>query len=254
MKRLLLLIALAAASAGSVACSTSTEEPSTADDDLTSAFTGTYVIDSRPFGEYYASRITFDAGKKYEAEITKSSGETQLIAGTYEILPARPNNPQSPVMSDKPTLILGDVSFEYDKLPDGGLRLYHSARHVSFTMKRDPSYRPAPTNAKTISCTGNAVDAKITLDQAQNRRGTLKITRKADADRHDPPSATVAITQTEGGGVPDYLYWEGSSGEQDYYVNMKKAELAKTSGAISVNLRWAEGGQEFDIGGTCKIE
>ncbi|MDF2696730.1 MAG: hypothetical protein K0S65_5113, partial [Labilithrix sp.] len=132
--------------------------------------------------------------------------------------------------------------------------LYHSARQVSFTMKRDPSYRPAPTNTKTIACAGNTVDAMLTLDQAQNRRGTLKITRKAAADPHDPPSTSVSVTQTEGGGVPGYVYFEGSNGEQDFYVNMKKDDFERGSGNVGLNLMWAEGGQEWSVGVTCKYE
>lgn len=133
-----------------------------AEDDLTSGVAaGTYVVDARPFGSLYASRLTFSAGRHFEAEIMSSSGVTSLLAGTYDVLPARPNNPQSPVKSDKPTLMLRSdsgapaPSFEFDALPGGGLRLHYSARQVSFTMKKDPSWRPQPTSTKVLTCTGN---------------------------------------------------------------------------------------------------
>ncbi len=200
------------------------------------------------------------AGKKYEAEIVSSRGETTLLAGSYDVQPARANNPQSPVKSDKPTLYLtsdtgaAPQAFEFDKLADSGLKLYHSARSASFAMRKDPTWKPAPTDAKSISCTGPTVNAVITIDQAQGRRGSLKLTRKASADRHDPPSVTVPVTQTEGGGVPEYIYFEGSKGEQDYYVNMIKKDFERGSGEVKLFLRWAEGGQEFSIGATCAFK
>jgi len=264
MKLPSLLCCAAALALLTAACSGSTADvPAVADQDqdLTSALgTGTYLVDSKPFFDYYASRITLSAGKKFEAEIVSSRGDTTLLAGSYDILPARANNPQSPVKSDKPTLYLTSDSgaapqaFEFDKLPDGSLKLYHSARHVSFSMKKDPNWKPEATNGKTITCTGPAVNAVVTIDQAQGRRGTLKLTRKAAADDHDPPSATVAITQTEGGGVPGYIYFEGSKGEQDYYVNIIKKDFERGSGAVEMHLMWAEGGQEFSIGSTCAFK
>lgn len=251
---------------GVVGCAGETQDPSQAgadegassEQDATAGLAlGTYAIESRPwFGGYYATRITLKAGKKFEAEIS-SSGRTTLIAGGYTILPARPNNPQSPVRSDKPTLYMTPDSneapavFEFDKLENGQVKLYHSARSVSFTMKLDPTFQPAPTNSKVIECKGAQVDALITLDQAQNRRGTLKLTRKAGADRHDPPSASVAITQVRGSEVPSYIYFEGSSGEQDYYVNIIKADFERGRGSVTAHLQWAEGGQQWSIGGTC---
>jgi hypothetical protein len=241
-----------------VACSGTEGGGVVSEDDLTSGVaTGTYLVESTPWSGYYASRLTLSAGKKYEAEMVSSSGEKSLIAGSYDILSARPNNPQSHVASDKPTLYLSqdsggaNVSFEYDKLPDGRLKLYHSARGVSFTVKKDPSWQPQPTNTKVIACTGPAVDAKLTLDQAQNQRGTLTITRKPSADRHDPPSATVSMIKVAGSQVPGYVYFEGSKGEQDYYVNMNEADFKRGTGSVTLHLNWAEGGQEFGVGTTC---
>ena len=258
---LLSIVALALASIGPVAaCGHASSDGNTAvgDDNLTSGIEpGTYVVESRPFGSTYASRITIAAGKKFEAEIVSSSGDTSVLAGSYQILAAQPNNPQSPVLSDKPTLVLesdsGDASidFELDKLPGGELRLYESARQVSFTVKMDPRWRPQPTNSKVIACTGNTVNATLTLDQAQNRRGTLAITRKSAAGRDDPPSATLPVTQTEGGGVPGYVYFEGSKGEQDYYFNMHEDDLQRGSGSVAANLTWAQGGEEWSVGVSC---
>ena len=239
-------------------CAGSTSDPVVGEDDLTSGIAdGTYVVDSRPFGSYYVERITFAAGKKFEADMVSDRGDKSVLAGSYDILPARPNNPQSPVQSDKPTLALNSDSggagiyLEYDKLPGGVLKLYHSARHVSFTVKLDPTWKPQATSTKTIACTGNSVDAKLTLDSAQNRRGTLSITRKSAADRHDPPTVTVPVTKTAGSEVPGYTYFEGSKGGQDFYVNMITSDFERGSGAVTLHLTWAEGGQEWSVGVTC---
>jgi hypothetical protein len=243
------------------ACASPTDDPAVAEADLTSIGTGTYVVDARPSpGNHYVQRITFGANKSYEADIVKSSGTTQLVAGTFQILPAQPNDPQSPVQTDKPTLVLkddsgnGPVSFEFDRSANGALRLYGPARHFSFTMRQDPSYRPAPTSTKVITCTGGTVDAKLTLDRAQNRRGTLSITRKEPADRHDPPTSTVNMTKNEDGPTREYVYFEGSNGEQDFYVNVKKPDFERGTGAVTLNLRWAEGGQEWSVGVSCRWE
>lgn len=254
------LVALALA-AGCAASSSDDQAPASSDQDLTGTLgLGTYTIASRPwFADGYATRITLSSGKKFEAEVY-ANGETTLVAGSYTILPARPNNPDSPVQSDKPTLYMtpdnndGPLTFEFDKLSNGEVKFYYHVRTESFTMKLDPSYQPPHTDSKTIECTGNQVDATITLDQAQGRRGTLKLKRKAGADDNDPPSASVSITKVAGSEVPGYVYFEGSSGEQDYYVNMIERDLNRGSGNVEAHLMWAQGGEEWSIGGTCKFK
>jgi hypothetical protein len=243
----------------SAACSHATDATSASSDDALTATmgVGTYVNADTPFDATYVTRITFASGQKYEADIVTSSGDRQLLAGSYVILQAHANNPDSPVPSDKATLVLESdsgaaaLSFEFDRLSGGSLRFYARARQVTFTMNKDPSFQPAPTNRKVIACTGNAVDTKLTLDQAQGRRGTLVLVRKASADRHDPPSVTVTMTMNQSPEVPEYVYFEGTHGDQDYYVNMKKDDFERGHGPVEANLRWAEGGQEFDIGGSC---
>ena len=257
--RLLCAGVLAAASLATAACSHKADgDAASSDSDLTGTMgVGTYVVGTPPFGATYVARLTFAAGQRFEADVVSSSGETSLLAGGYVVLPAHPNDPHSPVLSDKRTLVLSPdsgaapLSFEFDKLAGGALELYASARQVSFTMTKDPSWQPAPTNRKVIACTGNAVDSKLTLDQAQNRRGTLEITRKPSADRHDPPTVTVAMTKNEDPEVPGYVYFEGHHGEQDFYANMKQNDFERGSGSLQVNLRWAEGGEEWSIGATC---
>lgn len=257
--RLLSAGVLAAATLSAAACNSKTDgNAASSDSDLTGTMgVGTYVVDAPPLGVTYVSRLTFSAGQHFEADVVASSGETSLLAGSYVVLAAHANDPQSPVPSDKRTLVLsGDsgaapLSFEFDKLAGGALELYAAGRQVSFTMTKDASWQPAATNSKVIACTGNAVDTKLTLDRAQNRRGTLEITRKPSAGRDDPPTVTVAMTQDGDPEVPGYVYFEGHRGEQDYYANMKQNDLERGSGSLQVNLRWAQGGEEWSIGATC---
>src|SRR4051812_18483219 len=166
MKRLHRVVCLAALVVAPLvaACGGHEEEVGASTDDFTSSIAvGTYLTQSPPFDGTFASRITFAAGQKYEADIVTARGDKVLLAGGYEILR----------MSDKPTLVLtsdsgaADVSFDFDRLANGSLRLFTSARQGSFTMTRDPSFQPAPTDRKVIVCTGNTVDAKLTIDQAQ---------------------------------------------------------------------------------------
>lgn len=257
--RLVCLAALVAAPLATACSHHSGDDGSgVSDSDLTGTMgVGTYVVQTPPFGSTYPSRLTFAAGKKFEAEIVSGAGDTSLLAGSYVILPAHPNDPQSPIATDKPTLVLSSdsgeapLSFEVDKLPGGALQLYASARQVSFVMTKDPSWHPAPTNQKVIVCTGNAVDTRLTLDQAQNRRGTLQLTRKPSAGHGDPPSSvTVTVTQTEPED-PAYVYFEGTHGEQDYYANIKQDDFERGHGSVEMNLRWAQGGEEWSIGATC---
>lgn len=242
----------------SIACSHTEDTAALSEDALTSTMgIGTFVVRTPPFGTTYPARITFAAGQKYEADIVSGSGTRSLLAGSYVILPARPNDPHSPVPSDKPTLVLssdsggGSLSFEFDTLPGGAFQLFASARQVRFTLTSDPSFQPTPANRKVIACTGNAVDAKLTIDQAQNRRGTLQITRKPAADRHDPPSVTVTVTENTDEGLPERVFFRGQSGQQEYFVNMMRTDFERGSGNVPLNMNWAQDGQEFGVGVSC---
>src|ERR1700681_3400018 len=97
VNRLLCLSALIVAPL-STACSHSVESTSASSDDaLTGTMgVGTYVTGDTPFDTTYVTRITFASGQKYEADIVTSSGDRQLLAGSYVILQAHANNPDSP--------------------------------------------------------------------------------------------------------------------------------------------------------------
>ncbi len=248
--------------AGSLAgCAAESTDPTLEDSSeeaLTGVTAGTYVVDRKPFGTFYVERLTLLAGKKFEADYVSSRGARTTIAGKYILFPARPNNPDSPVKSDKPWIALESdtgpaPNFEIDRLEGGGLRLYHSARQESFTMKKDPSFKPVPTVTKTLQCTGPRVDARLTLDKSENRRGTLKITRKAGATDDDPKSATIGVSITLDEATRDWVHYEGTNGEQDFFFGIVKADLDRATGAAKVNLSWAEFGQEFRVNVDCSF-
>lgn len=252
-----LALGLASFAAGCQADEVSTDAAGAAatESDLTSFAAGTFVVDSKPYGNFYIARITFAAGKTYEADVVSSDGKTSISKGTYDTIAARPNNPSSPVKSDKPVLFLrggygSPPSLEFDKLSDGGIKFYYAARQTSFTMKKDPSWKPAPTNVKAIACTGERVTAEVRLDQAQNRAGTLTIKRKSGATSKDPPAVTdLPITET--GSDRERTRFEGSKGDNDYFINIKAADFARGTGTPELYLRWATDGQEFSVSVSC---
>ena len=55
----------------------------------------------------------------------------------------------------------------------------------------------------------------------------------------------------ENGEVPEYVYFEGSHGGQDFYVNMIKTDYERGHGSVELNMHWAEGGQEWSVGARC---
>ena len=107
-------------------------------------------------------------------------------------------------------------------------------------------------NAKIIACTGPAVDAKLTLDRT-DKRGSLTITRKPSADRHDPPNVTVTMDKVAGSQVPGWVYFETPDDgvTTEVYLNMHEDDFARGSGSVAATLQWAENGEQFDVGATC---
>jgi hypothetical protein len=253
------LLTLLAVALGGCTGSAEEEKSGTSDDALTGLGTGTFVVEKKPTGSAYLERLTLSAGKKFEADYVSGRGGKTTIGGSYTIFPARANNPDSPVASDKPWIALESdtgpaPNFELDIAPDGGLRLYSSARQQSFTMKKDAAYVPPPTTTKTLNCTGPTIEAKLTLDRAQNRRGTLQIKRKSGATDRDPRAATMGSSIRLDDYPRDWLSYESSNDGQDFYFGIPKAELERGTGPAQVNLQWAEFGQQFGIAVDCTFE
>lgn len=210
---------------------------------------GTYVLDGKPTSGLTIERLTILAGDKYQADLAVSGRDSRYSAGRIEWFAARANNPQSPVASDKPWFVLAadfgdDPSFEFDKLPSGGLKLYSRARQVSFEMKKDASWREPQTVTKTIVCTGPDANAELVLDEAQNRAGTLKLVGKRGV-----PSATVHmfLTPASDTGSPDWVRYEGAKGERDFSFGIEKVDFDRSRGGVRVSAKYAEDGQEKGI-------
>ena len=250
----LLLVALATSVVACGGASSSTEE--TSDDALreTTLPLGTYVVDGKPSASLYLARLTLISATDYEADLMQD-GATRFSRGKYTLFAAQPNDPRSPVSTDKPWIALQADSgpspnFEFDRLAGGGLTMYASARHQTFAMKKDPSWRAPATSAKTITCTGSSASAKLVLDVAENRGGTLDLKGTDDGSRHPVPTATVSMTlvpvrQT---GAPDWVRYEGTRGQQDFSFGIKKGDFDRGAGEVYVSANFAEGGQAFDIG------
>lgn len=229
---------------------------SASEEALTGLGTGTYVVDRAPYGTFYVERLTLSRGKRFEADYVTSRGGRTTIGGTYDVFPARPNNPNSPVRSDKPWIALRSdtgpaPSFEIDFLPGGGLKLYHSARYESFTMKNAPGYEPPATTTKTLDCTGPNVNAKLTLDRAQNRRGTLEIRRRAAADDSDPQGGKMNVSIVPDEVSRDWIRFEGTRDDQDFYLGIKKVDFDRATGTAQTNFMWAQYGQQWGLNVTC---
>ncbi len=99
---------------------------------------------------------------------------------------------------------------------------------------RPTSAAPRATDARVIECKGRRFDATLTMDEAQRRRGTMKIVRHAEADASDPPNASFSIAYTGDTGVDDYMGYEGFDRQNNgYEFALKKSDMEKTSGSIA---------------------
>lgn len=237
----------------------SSYETETSNDELNDSAlpTGTYVVDGKANLEVYVARLTLLSSRRYEADLVQG-GETRLSRGTYSLFDARPNDPQSPVRTDKPWIALEaengpSPNFEFDRLPNGGLKMYGPARHGSFMMMKDDNWRAPPAaGAKTISCTGNIASAKFVVDGADSRAATFDLIGEPESSssRHPVPTATVSMTlvPVRETGVPDWVRYEGSRGGKDFSFGIKKDGFDRGTGTVQVSANWAEDGQQFDIG------
>lgn len=246
------MMALVGSSLG--ACGGGTDSPeATSDDELRveALPLGTYVLEGKPSASRYLARLTLLSNDKYEADIVVEGDSPRFSRGSYKLFAARANNPDSPVRTDKPWIALYAESgpgpnFEYDRLPDGGLAMFAAARQQTFSMKKDPNWRPAATVTKTISCTGTRASAKLVLDAAQNRGGTLELKGKR-GERTPTATVPVLLTPASETGSRDWVRYEGSKGDQDFSFGMKKDDFDRGTGEVEVSANWAEGGQQFGV-------
>lgn len=216
---------------------------------------GRYVAVGRPTLPMYLARLTLKDGGKYEADLVQS-GTSRLSRGSYVLFPAEPNDPHSPVKTDKPWIALQaesgpSPSFEFDRAADGGLTMYVGARRDSFTMKVDSSPQTTPTGTgKTITCTGPIASATLAIERGDTRAATLALVGKDEDARHPVPTATVSmlLVPARETGVPDWVRYEGRAAGRDYSFRIKKDGFDRGAGAVRVAASFAEDGQEHDIG------
>ena len=86
----------------------------------------------------------------------------------------------------------------------------------------------------------------------------MKITRKAGADRMDPPTGSFTVAYNGDTGVDDYMGYEGTDSKNNSYdFALKKSDLAKTSGKIATvgvnfDLEFSPGGVHTTLDCTIK--
>lgn len=222
-------------------------DPAASESDLTSLPVGHYAIAREPSSGSYVSELTISAGKKVELEwvhvtttsepwffnpwirVPVSKKEKLVLTGSFSIFAGDPGE----------TLISFDVTdrgvdhliYSLEKTTDGiALQAIGGPR---FEMKKAAASTRA-TDTRILDCKGRRWDAVITLDEAQRRRGTMKVTRRADAERNDPPNGSFEVSYSGDTGVDDYMRYEGADRQGNGYdFALRKSDLEKTSGPIS---------------------
>jgi hypothetical protein len=103
---------------------------------------------------------------------------------------------------------------------------------AAFTLKKTNA-APEPTDARVITCKGDAIDAVITLDQAQRRRGHIAFKQHPNAGAN-LPSGETPVVYTGSTGISDYMRFEGKDAQRnEYEFALRKSDVAKTHGPIS---------------------
>ena len=103
--------------------------------------------------------------------------------------------------------------------------------------------RPAPAPEKKLTCTGSQADFTLSLTEGNNQGGSFHVKSKTSG----LPTATahVLLVPVSDHGMPEYVKFEGSSGDYDFYLSIKKADYDRRSGDILVYFHYATGGQQW---------
>jgi len=244
------------------------EEVAASEDALTSLpGSGTYAIRSKPSSGSYVNSLTLSANKKFEIEwVRRTTTMEPWVFNPFVLVP---------VTREEAVVLRGQwftfegfdnkpmVSFDITDGTDDGANytfemLTSSASDTIklgtvdgrvFELKKSSSTTPAPTDKRVLTCDGMKIKAVITLDEAQRRRGKIKITRKAGADHLSPPEKTTTVVYTGNTGVDDYMRYEGEDDAGNGYdFALKKSDLQKTEGpTANVGLGYAP--NDFLAGG-----
>jgi len=243
---LLLLLVAALAASG---CAPTAEDDSVAEgsDALTALPTGTFAIADLPLSGSYVARLTLQAGKKFEMEYVRRTSTTEpWVLNPWVPVPV--THEERLVLRGTWFTYAGDhgstmVSFDVTD-GDGGSYVFEVAKApgaLKLTTIDDRTFElrvssaaPEPTDKRVIRCDALTIKAVITLDEAQRRRGTLRIERKAAATASSPPERTTPVVYTGGTGVDDYMSYEGHDSDGNgYEFALRESDLEKTSGPIA---------------------
>jgi hypothetical protein len=249
---------------------------SAAASELTSVPTGTFAIEREPSDGSYISKLTLSSGKKFELEYVRvtTTYETSLFS---PFIPLPTRHEEKVVSTGKYSVFAGEpgetlISFDIEGTTTNDDHMIFSIKSTAttltlaaigedaFTLEKTNGGAPEPTDARVLTCDDGSFTAVITLDEAQRRRGHMKITRKAGADRMDPPNGDVPVVYTGNTGVDDYMAYEGrDSHGNTYSFALKASDLQKTSGKTAeVGLGYGPddillGGGEIHHGLACTI-
>ncbi|MBX3187427.1 MAG: hypothetical protein KF819_10450 [Labilithrix sp.] len=223
-------------------------DPVASESALTSLPVGRYAVADEPRSGTYVSELTIAAGKRVELEwvrvrttyepwffnpwVRVPVTKTQRLAltGTYSVFPG--SSGETLVSFDVTNRGLDHLIYAIERTTSGGLAL--KAVGGSRFELRPTTAAPRATDARVLDCKGRQWDAIITLDEAQRRRGTMTVTRRAGASRTDPPNGSFTVAYDGDTGVADYMRYEGYDRQGNGYdFALKRSDLEKTSGPIT---------------------
>lgn len=238
----LLLACLAA-----TGCAASTEDDATAGSEsaLTAVPKGSFNVVRDPLSGSFIRSITFGPADRVELEYVRARTSASpfpfdpfgLGASTTKETFSLRGKAFTFESSGKTNLALdvgepfGSLTYEMEK--DGDTLRLEAIGERAFELKAGAPV-VVPTEKRVVHCKGRKFEATITLDEAQRRRGTMKVKASPDADRNDPPSGTFPIQFTGNTGVRDAMAYEGTDAKNNNYdMALFASELERTSGAIS---------------------
>lgn len=225
-------------------------------DELSSLPTGTFTIATVPASGSYVARLSLLPGKKFEMEyvrrtttskpwlfnpwilVPSTEEDAVVVRGTYFLFDGGD-------LGETISLDVGDGLSADDfylfgvATEPGGVKLTTVADGSTFHLRRTTG-APAPTDKRVLRCDGKTIEAVITLDEAQRRRGTLEIVRKPGTAELSPPEGTTTVVYVGRTGVDDYMAYEGrDSVGNGYDFAVRRSDLDKTSGpTANVGLRY----------------
>lgn len=249
-----------------VACGGAPEEEagvtSEAESALVSVPSGTFTIGRAPSSGSYIKRLTLKARKKFELEYVKVSSRSEpWLWNPWIQVPSR--DEESMLLEGSYFTFAGDgdetlISFDmnggsidhliYSIERDGDSLRLEAVGQRAFVLEPGGSSEPA-IDKRVASCSNSRFSAKIKFEDAERRRGTFTVKRKANADENDPQNGTFDVIYNGNTGVEDYMGFDGQDDAGGRYeFAMKRSDLDKTSGPIAnIGLGYAEPDRSYYV-------